>query len=267
MNILEQRKKDHPTPAPQEKRNTTHDIQHVIAIASGKGGVGKSTVCVNVARALTRSGYRVGILDADIYGPSIPRLFGVEEYVSEAVHVDGQDLFIPAAAEGIRVMSLGFFVAPEQAMLWRGMMAVNALKQLIHQTQWGQLDYLLIDLPPGTGDIHLSILSELDIDTAVIVSTPQQLSVDDVRRGVEMFRNPQVNVPIAGIVENMAWFTPPPHPDEKYYLFGGDGARKLAIEMGIDFLGELPIVVNNYPQVSGIYDDISRLIVSKIERS
>ena len=184
----------------------TGDIAHIVAIASGKGGVGKSTVTANLAVALRNRGFRVGILDADIYGPSQPKMFGLEGYLPEAEQVDGQDIILPAEAMDMKIMSIGFFVKPSDALLWRGAMAVNALRQMIHQTRWGALDFLLVDLPPGTGDIHLSIISELKIDTAVIVSTPQQIAVADVRRGVEMFRNPQVNIPLAGIVENMAWF-------------------------------------------------------------
>lgn len=227
---------------PVEKRTTTGEISHVVAIASGKGGVGKSTVTVNLAIALRNRGLRVGILDADIYGPSMPRMFGLEGYAPEVEHIDGVDVIFPAEAMGVKVMSIGFFIRPDDALLWRGAMAVNALKQMIHQTGWGALDYLLVDLPPGTGDIHLSILSELHIDAAVIVSTPQQIAIADVRRGVEMFRNPQVNIPLAGIVENMAWFTPAEHPDERYYLFGHGGAREFALSNGIELLGEIPLI-------------------------
>mgnify|MGYP000823511083 CR=1 FL=1 len=230
-----------PRPEPKLK-TTTGGIAHVIAVASGKGGVGKSTVTANLAVALRNMGYRVGILDADIYGPSQPKMFGLEGYLPEAEQVDGQDIILPAETMDMKIMSIGFFVKPSDALLWRGAMAVNALRQMIHQTRWGALDFLLVDLPPGTGDIHLSIISELKIDTAVIVSTPQQIAVADVRRGVEMFRNPQVNIPLAGIVENMAWFTPEELPENRYYLFGKGGARRFAEENGIDLLGEIPII-------------------------
>ena len=230
-----------PRPEPKLK-TTTGGIAHVIAVASGKGGVGKSTVTANLAIALRNMGYRVGILDADIYGPSQPKMFGLEGYLPEAEQVDGQDIILPAETMDMKIMSIGFFVKPSDALLWRGAMAVNALRQMIHQTRWGALDFLLVDLPPGTGDIHLSIISELKIDTAVIVSTPQQIAVADVRRGVEMFRNPQVNIPLAGIVENMAWFTPEELPENRYYLFGKGGARRFAEENGIDLLGEIPII-------------------------
>ncbi len=230
-----------PRPEPKEK-TTTGSIAHIVAIASGKGGVGKSTVTANLAIALRNMGFRVGILDADIYGPSQPKMFGVEGYVPDAVQEDGTDLIVPAESMDIRLMSIGFFIKPTDALLWRGAMAVNALKQMIHQTKWGPLDFLLLDLPPGTGDIHLSIIGELKIDSAAIVSTPQQVAVADVVRGAEMFRNPNVNIPIAGIIENMAWFTPEELPENRYYLFGKGGARRFAEENGIDLLGEIPIV-------------------------
>ena len=232
-------------PKPRRKENitTTTDICHVIAIASGKGGVGKSTVTANLAVALRQRGYNVGILDADIYGPSQTKMFGVEGYIPEAERdEDGNDFIIPAQALGIKIMSIGFFIRPTDALMWRGGMAVNALHQLTHQTQWGKLDYLLVDLPPGTGDIHLSIIGEMKISAAVIVSTPQQVAVADVVRGVEMFRNEQVHIPVAGVIENMAYFTPEELPDNKYYIFGKGGARKVAEEYDVPFLGEIPIV-------------------------
>lgn len=227
---------------PQQQKTTTGNIGRIVAIASGKGGVGKSTVTANLAIALRNKGFRVGVLDADIYGPSQPKMFGVEGYLPEAVQQEGIDQILPAESMGVRLMSIGFFIKPDDALLWRGAMAVNALKQLIHQTRWGELDYLLIDLPPGTGDIHLSIIGELKIDAAVIVSTPQQVAVADVVRGVEMFRNEHVQIPVAGIIENMAWFTPEELPQNRYYLFGQGGARRFAEQNGVDFLGEIPIV-------------------------
>lgn len=227
---------------PKERRTNTGAIANIIAISSGKGGVGKSTVTANIAITLRNMGFRVGILDADIYGPSQPKMFGVEDFVPEAQQINGEDVILPADVDDIRLMSIGFFIKPNDALLWRGAMATNALKQLIHQTKWGTLDYLLIDLPPGTGDVHLSIISELKITSAVIVSTPQQVAVADVRRGVEMFRNPQVNIPIAGIIENMAWFTPAELPDNRYYIFGRGGARDFAEQNGVPFLGEIPII-------------------------
>ena len=187
-------------------------------------------------------GYRVGLLDADIYGPSQPKMFGCEGYLPDAVQEDGFDYIVPAEVAGIKLISIGFFIKPTDALIWRGTMACNALRQLIHQTQWGELDYLLIDLPPGTGDIHLSIISELKISGAVIVSTPQQIAVADVVRGVEMFRNDNVNIPVLGIVENMAWFTPAELPNNKYYIFGQGGAERYAAECGVEFLGHIPII-------------------------
>ena len=269
-----------PRRADPANKTTTGGIGRVIAVASGKGGVGKSTVTANLAVALRNMGYRTGILDADIYGPSQPKMFGVEDYLPEAVHEEGIDQIVPAESMGISLMSIGFFIKPDDALLWRGAMAVNALKQLIHQTRWGRLDFLLADLPPGTGDIHLSIINELKIDTAVIVSTPQQVAVADVRRGVELFRNPQVNIPVAGIVENMAWFTPAELPDNRYYLFGKGGAREFAESHGVDFLGDIPIVQSIMegsdggrpasaidPRVEKHYRDIAGKIVDKLTKT
>lgn len=230
-----------PRPEPKSK-TTTGGIAHVIAVASGKGGVGKSTVTANLAIALRNMGYRVGILDADIYGPSQPKMFGAENYLPEAIQEEGEDRILPAESMDVKLMSIGFFIKPTDALLWRGAMAVNALKQMIHQTRWGTLDFLLCDLPPGTGDVHLSIIGELKIDAAVIVSTPQQVAVADVVRGVELFRNESVSVPVAGIIENMAWFTPEELPENRYYIFGRGGARRFAEQSGVELLGEIPII-------------------------
>lgn len=228
---------------PEPKAHTTTgDITKVIAVASGKGGVGKSTVAANLAVALVRKGFRVGLLDADIYGPSQPKMFGVEGYLPDAVREGEQDYIVPAESLDVKLMSIGFFIRPTDALLWRGAMAVNAMKQMIHQTKWGALDFLICDLPPGTGDIHLSIIGELKVDAAVIVSTPQQVAVADVVRGVEMFRNEQVAIPVAGIIENMAWFTPEELPNNRYYIFGQGGAKRVAEEYEVPFLGEIPIV-------------------------
>lgn len=268
-------------PRPEPKLKSSADgIARVIAVASGKGGVGKSTVTANLAVALRNMGFRVGVLDADIYGPSQPRMFGVEGYVPDAVQEQGVDRIVPAEAGDIRLMSIGFFIKPDDALLWRGAMAVSALKQLIHQTKWGTLDFLLVDLPPGTGDIHLSIIGELKIDAAVIVSTPQQVAVADVVRGVEMFRNPNVAIPVAGIVENMAWFTPAELPDNRYYLFGQGGARRYAEQSGIDFLGEIPLVQSIMegseegrpaagidPRVEKWYREIAGKVVEKVMKN
>lgn len=228
-------------PVPQ-RESTTKSVGKIIAVASGKGGVGKSTVTANLAVTLRDMGYRVGILDADIYGPSQPKMFALEGYVPDAVQQDGLDYIVPAQSADIELMSIGFFIRPDDALMWRGAMATNALKQLLHQTLWGGLDFLLIDMPPGTGDIHLTIISEIRLDGAVIVSTPQQVAVADVVRGVEMFRHEQVNVPVLGVIENMAWFTPRELPDNRYYIFGRGGARAYADEAGVPFLGDIPIV-------------------------
>lgn len=242
-NILVIIREAKPKPRRKEQQTTTTEINNIIAIASGKGGVGKSTVTANLAVALRQRGYNVGILDADIYGPSQNKMFGVEGYIPDAERdEEGNDYIIPAQSLGIKIMSIGFFIKPTDALMWRGGMATNALHQLIHQTRWGKLDYLLVDLPPGTGDIHLSIINELKISGSVIVSTPQQVAVADVVRGVEMFRHPQVNIPVLGIVENMAWFTPEELPNNRYYLFGNGGAARYAEVAGIDLLGQVPII-------------------------
>ncbi len=230
------------TRAKPEQPSGTKEIGKVIAIASGKGGVGKSTVTANLAATLRDMGYRVGILDADIYGPSQPKMFGVEGYEPQALMRGEHQYLIPAEAQGIKISSIGFFIQPGDALVWRGPMASGTLKQLIHQTLWEKLDYLLIDLPPGTGDVHLSIAAELKIDGAVIVSTPQQVALADVRRGIKMFRSKGIEIPVLGIIENMAWFTPAELPSNRYYIFGQGGARNLARTEGIEFLGEIPIV-------------------------
>lgn len=228
------------------KQGATNNIGRVIAIASGKGGVGKSTVAANLAIALAARGLRVGLLDVDIYGPSMPKMFGLEDYKPTAeVAEDGSDIELinPAESHGVKIMSIGFFVSPNDAMVWRGPMATSALKQLLHQTAWGELDFLLLDLPPGTGDLHLTIVSELSIDGAIVVSTPAQVAQMDVVRGIAMFRNENVNVPILGLVENMAWFTPEELPDNRYYIFGPRGAvEALAAREGVPLLAQIPIV-------------------------
>ena len=225
-----------------QRNTTTSTIGKIVAVASGKGGVGKRTITSNLAVALANLGYKVGVLDADIYGPSQSKMFGVEDYLPDAVQVDGRDYIIPAEVGNIKIISIAMFIRPTDALLWRGTMANSALRQLIHQTQWGELDYLLIDLPPGTGDIHLSIINELTIDGAVIVSTPQQVAVADVVRGVEMFRNPNVNIPVLGVIENMSWFTPAELPNNRYYIFGNGGAARYAEAAGVELLAQIPII-------------------------
>ena len=217
-------------------------VKNVIAVSSGKGGVGKSTVSANLAVALAAEGYKVGLLDADIFGPSVPKMFHLEAQQIFAEMVDGRQLLIPAEKYGIEILSIGFFVNPDTATLWRGGMASNALKQLIADTKWGALDYLILDTPPGTSDIHLTLLQNLAITGAVIVSTPQNVALADARKGSDMYRNEKVNVPILGLVENMAWFTPAELPEARYYLFGREGVKRLAEEMQVPLLGQIPIV-------------------------
>ena len=217
-------------------------VKNVIGVSSGKGGVGKSTVAANLAIALTRLGFRVGLLDADIFGPSIPKMFQVEQERPYAEQVDGRDLIIPIEQYGVKILSIGFFVDPDQPTLWRGGMASNALKQLIGDANWGELDYFLIDLPPGTSDIHLTVVQNLALTGAIVVSTPQEVALADARKGINMFTADKVNVPILGLVENMAWFTPAELPDNRYYLFGREGVKRLAEDMQVPLLGQIPIV-------------------------
>ncbi len=217
-------------------------VKNVVAVSSGKGGVGKSTVSANLAIALARLGYQVGLLDADIFGPSMPKMFKVEDARPYAVNVDGRDLIEPIEAYGVKLLSIGFFVSPETATLWRGGMASNALKQLIADANWGELDYLILDTPPGTSDIHLTLLQTLAITGAIIVSTPQQVALADARKGIDMYRNEKVNVPILGLVENMAWFTPAELPNNRYYIFGKEGCKQLAEEMKVPLLAQIPLV-------------------------
>ena len=217
-------------------------VKHIIGIASGKGGVGKSTVSVNLAVALARLGYKVGLADADVYGPSVPKMTASEGTVPDAILEGEKEVIMPLEKYGVKWMSIGYFAKPEQALIWRGPMACNALKQMILQVRWGELDYLLIDMPPGTGDIHISLVHDIPLEGAVIVSTPQDVALADVEKGVNMFRNESVNKPIFGLVENMAWFTPAEHPDERYYIFGQGGGVRMAEKYGIPLLGQIPIV-------------------------
>ena len=217
-------------------------VKNIIAVSSGKGGVGKSTVSANLAIALAMLGYKVGLLDTDIFGPSMPKMFGVEDARPYAVEKDGRQLIEPVEKYGVKLLSIGFFVNPDTATLWRGGMATSALKQLIADADWGELDYFILDTPPGTSDIHLTLLQTLGITGAVIVSTPQKVALADARKGIDMYRNDKVNVPILGLVENMAWFTPAELPENRYYLFGKDGRKQLAEEMGCPLLAQLPIV-------------------------
>lgn len=217
-------------------------VKNIIGVASGKGGVGKSTVAANLAVALAREGYKVGLLDADIFGPSVPKMFGIEDEQLYIHDVDGRQLIIPIERYGVKLLSIGFVVDKEKAVLWRGSMASNALKQLISDADWGELDYFLIDMPPGTSDIHLTLVQTLGLTGVVIVSTPQEVALADARKGIAMFMEDKVNVPILGIVENMAYFTPAEHPDERYYIFGKEGAVKLAEKLGVRLLAQIPLV-------------------------
>lgn len=218
------------------------EVKNIIAVSSGKGGVGKSTVSANLAIALARLGYKVGLLDADIFGPSMPKMFHVEDARPYAVKKDGRELIEPVEKYGIKLLSIGFFVNPDTATLWRGGMASNALKQLIADADWGPLDFFILDTPPGTSDIHLTLLQTLAITGAVIVSTPQKVALADARKGIDMYQNDKVNVPILGLVENMAWFTPAELPENKYYIFGKEGCKQLAQEMGVPLLAQIPLV-------------------------
>ena len=230
------------TELPPEPDKLLPGVKNIIAVSSGKGGVGKSTVTANLAIGLAKMGYRVGLLDTDIFGPSMPKMFQVEDARPYAENIGGRDLIVPIEKYGVKLLSIGFFVDPSQATLWRGGMASNALKQLIGEALWGELDYFILDTPPGTSDIHLTLLQTLGITGAVIVSTPQEVALADARKGVNMYMNDKVNVPILGLVENMAWFTPSEHPDEKYYIFGNDGAKRLAEELNVPLLAQIPLV-------------------------
>ncbi len=233
-----------PAPAPAaEAVPVLPGVKNIVAVSSGKGGVGKSTVAANLAVSLAREGYRVGLLDADIFGPSVPKMFGIEDEQLYMHEVDGRNLIIPAERYGVKLLSIGLVIDPDKAAVWRGSMASNALKQLIEQADWGQLDYFLIDMPPGTSDIHLTLVQTLGITGAVIVTTPQQVALADARKGVSMFRDPKINVPVLGIVDNMAWFTPDRHPDERYYIFGNDeSVDKMAAEYDVPVLARIPLV-------------------------
>ncbi len=252
-------------------------ISNIIAVASGKGGVGKSTVTANLAVTLAKMGFKVGVLDADIYGPSMPIMFDVENEKPISVEVDGKSKMKPIESYEIKILSIGFFTSPSQAVIWRGPMAAKALNQMIFDADWGQLDFLLLDLPPGTGDIHLSIMQSLPITGAVIVSTPQAVALADTKKGVSMFMSDSINVPVLGIVENMAYFTPEELPNNKYYIFGKEGAKSLAEDLQVPFLGEVPLVqsireAGDYGRpaalqtgsiIETVFEDITRKIVEE----
>lgn len=230
-----------PSPSLTKKEPLLPEVQHVVAVASGKGGVGKSTVAANLAVALHQQGFRVGLVDGDIYGPSVPTMFDVENRRPEVRRIGEKPYIMPVENHGVRMLSIGFFAGVNQAVAWRGPMASKALRQMFADAWWGPLDYLLVDLPPGTGDIHLTLVQMLPLSGAIVVTTPQKVALADARKAIAMFRMPAIQVPVLGLVENMAWFSPPLHPEEKYYIFGKEGGRRLAEEMGVPFLGSLPL--------------------------
>jgi len=231
--------KEAPAPKPV---SILPNVKNIIAVSSGKGGVGKSTISSNLAIALASLGYKVGLLDADIHGPSIPKMFGVEDAHPEVLEIDGKQTIIPIEKYGVKLLSIGFFVDPSQALVWRGAVSSNALKQLITDADWGELDFFVMDLPPGTGDIHLTLVQTMGITGAIVVTTPQEVALADARKGVHMFMGEKVNVPVLGIIENMAWFTPAELPENKYYIFGKEGGKRLAEELNIPLLGQIPLV-------------------------
>jgi len=253
-------------------------VQNIIAVSSGKGGVGKSTVTANLAISLSEMGFNVGILDADIYGPSIPVMFDVFDCKPLAVNIDGKSKMKPVESFGIKILSIGFFTKLDQAVIWRGPMASKALNQMIFDAAWGELDFLLIDLPPGTGDIHLSIMQSLPISGAVVVSTPQNVALVDARKGVSMFNQENINVPVLGIIENMSYFTPLELPNNKYYLFGKEGAKNLSTDLGVPFLGEIPLIqsiresgdcgrpaaLQDETEIQSVFNNISKNMLSEL---
>ncbi len=268
-----------PAEAKEAHRKFLPEVKNIIAIASGKGGVGKSTVTANLAGGLAKAGYRVGIVDADIYGPSMPTMFDVVTDRPTMIDVEGTPKISPVVAYGIKILSIGFFTDQDNAVVWRGPMAAKAMTQMFTDAEWGKLDYLLIDLPPGTGDIHLSLVQTVPLDGAVIVSTPQEVALADARKGINMFKLDTINVPVIGVVENMAWFTPAELPDNKYYIFGRDGAKNLAEGMGVSLLGQIPLVQSvreagdvgkpavfqdNTP-TSSAFEELVRIFVQEVE--
>jgi ATP-binding protein involved in chromosome partitioning len=268
-----------PAEAKEAHRKFLPEVKNIVAIASGKGGVGKSTVTANLAGGLAKAGYRVGIVDADIYGPSMPTMFDLVDDRPAMIDVDGTPRISPVVAYGIKILSIGFFTDQDNAVVWRGPMAAKAMTQMFTDAEWGKLDYLLIDLPPGTGDIHLSLVQTVPLDGVVIVSTPQEVALADARKGINMFKLDTINVPVIGVVENMAWFTPAELPGNKYYIFGRDGAKNLAEGMGVPLLGQIPLVQSvreagdvgkpavfqdNTP-TSNAFEELVRIFVQEVE--
>jgi ATP-binding protein involved in chromosome partitioning len=225
-----------------EVRSVLANVKNIIAVASGKGGVGKSTVASNLAAGLAKIGYKVGLVDADIYGPSAPTMFDVVGHRPQGIEVDGKTLIKPVESYGVKILSIGFFADPDQAVVWRGPMATKALNQMFKDAEWGELDFMIVDLPPGTGDVHLTLVQNVPLTGAIIVSTPQEVALADARKGINMFRMDSLKVPVLGIVENMAWFTPAELPDNKYYIFGQDGAKNLAESMDVPLLAQIPLI-------------------------
>ncbi len=254
-------------------------VKHIIVVASGKGGVGKSTVAANLAVAFARNGYKTALVDADIYGPSIPRMFGIEDAKPDVTSFGEKDIMFPVEKFGVSIMSIGFFIDQRQSLIWRGPMAANAVTQLFENTQWGDIDYMFVDFPPGTGDIQLTTIQKLNLTGAIIVTTPQEIALNDARKATSMFTNPDLKVPVLGIIENMSWFTPEQHPEEKYYIFGKGGGHKMAIEFDTMLLGQIPLVSEvgeaaekglsvfnqTNKQVMDSFEKIAGLIISKTE--
>jgi ATP-binding protein involved in chromosome partitioning len=254
-------------------------VKNIIVVASGKGGVGKSTVAANLAVSMSRNGYKTALVDADIYGPSIPRMFGIEDAKPDVTSFGDQQMMFPIEKFGVKIMSIGFFIDRNQSLIWRGPMAANAVTQLFENTEWDDIDYMIIDFPPGTGDIQLTTLQKLNLTGAIIVTTPQEIALNDARKATSMFTNPDLKVPLLGIIENMSWFTPEQHPDEKYYIFGKGGGHKMAIEFDTMLLGQIPLVAEvgeaaekglsvfnqKNIQVMDSFEKIAELIISKTE--
>jgi ATP-binding protein involved in chromosome partitioning len=253
-------------------------VKNIIVVASGKGGVGKSTVAANLSIALAREGYKTALVDADIYGPSIPRMFGIEDAKPDLVAFGDKEMIFPVEKMGVKIMSIGFFIDRNQSLIWRGPMAAGAITQLFENTQWDEIDFMIVDFPPGTGDIQLTTIQKLNLTGAIIVTTPQEISLNDARKATSMFINPDLKVPVLGIIENMSWFTPEKYPDEKYYIFGKGGGHKIAKEFDTWLLGQIPLVMEvgeaaeqgksvfsqNNKQVAEAFEKIAELIISNV---